>query len=205
MSLKNFVVAAMLAMMPTMASATTLTFEGQTSVSPLISYAQDGFNVRNDQGMVYFVNDAISGNGHLFTGLYGYPLFGSQDASFDITSSSALFTMTSFDFQGTLQLSAFDLGSITVTGFREGASIFRELFSPQNVQNQTLALQSSASPVDRITVATHGFIINLDNFVVDRAVAAVPEPATWAMMVGGFGMMGVAMRRRRRQATVALA
>jgi hypothetical protein len=25
----------------------------------------------------------------------------------------------------------------------------------------------------------------------------VPEPATWAMMVGGFGMMGFAMRRRR--------
>ncbi|MES2289998.1 MAG: PEPxxWA-CTERM sorting domain-containing protein [Pseudomonadota bacterium] len=28
--------------------------------------------------------------------------------------------------------------------------------------------------------------------------AAVPEPATWAMMIGGFGVMGVAMRRRRR-------
>lgn len=25
---------------------------------------------------------------------------------------------------------------------------------------------------------------------------AVPEPATWAMMLGGFGMMGAAMRRR---------
>lgn len=27
---------------------------------------------------------------------------------------------------------------------------------------------------------------------------AVPEPATWAMMLGGFGFMGAAMRRRRR-------
>jgi uncharacterized protein YjiK len=27
---------------------------------------------------------------------------------------------------------------------------------------------------------------------------AVPEPATWAMMVGGFGMIGGAMRRRKR-------
>jgi hypothetical protein len=26
----------------------------------------------------------------------------------------------------------------------------------------------------------------------------VPEPASWAMMVGGFGLMGAAMRRRRR-------
>lgn len=31
-------------------------------------------------------------------------------------------------------------------------------------------------------------------------VAAVPEPATWAMMIGGFGMAGGAMRRKRRAA-----
>jgi hypothetical protein len=30
------------------------------------------------------------------------------------------------------------------------------------------------------------------------AFAAVPEPATWAMMVGGFGLVGGAMRRRRQ-------
>jgi hypothetical protein len=27
--------------------------------------------------------------------------------------------------------------------------------------------------------------------------AAIPEPATWALMIGGFGMAGVALRRRR--------
>lgn len=32
----------------------------------------------------------------------------------------------------------------------------------------------------------------------------VPEPATWAMMLGGFGFLGAAMRRRRR-ATVTFA
>lgn len=34
------------------------------------------------------------------------------------------------------------------------------------------------------------------------SVAAVPEPATWAMMIGGFGMIGGAMRYRRRKAQV---
>jgi hypothetical protein len=28
---------------------------------------------------------------------------------------------------------------------------------------------------------------------------AVPEPATWAMMIGGFGIVGAAMRSRRKQ------
>ena len=37
------------------------------------------------------------------------------------------------------------------------------------------------------------------------AAAAVPEPATWAMMLLGFGAIGVALRRPRQQATVTFA
>lgn len=36
-------------------------------------------------------------------------------------------------------------------------------------------------------------------------VAAVPEPATWAMMIVGFGVAGAAMRRRRKQVLVQFA
>ena len=36
-------------------------------------------------------------------------------------------------------------------------------------------------------------------------LAAVPEPATWAMMLLGFGGIGMAMRRRRRPALAQLA
>jgi hypothetical protein len=28
----------------------------------------------------------------------------------------------------------------------------------------------------------------------------VPEPASWAMLIAGFGLTGAAMRRRRQQA-----
>lgn len=48
-----------------------------------------------------------------------------------------------------------------------------------------------------------------DSFTVDNlafsaaapVAAAVPEPASWAMMIGGFGMVGGAARRRRAQRT----
>ena len=42
--------------------------------------------------------------------------------------------------------------------------------------------------------------------VADRAVTAiqgVPEPASWALMLGGFGLTGVMMRRRRRASAIA--
>jgi hypothetical protein len=35
------------------------------------------------------------------------------------------------------------------------------------------------------------------NFTFDVGVAAVPEPASWAMMLAGFGAVGYAMRRRK--------
>jgi hypothetical protein len=40
---------------------------------------------------------------------------------------------------------------------------------------------------------------------INEAVGAVPEPATWAMMLLGFGGIGVAMRRRRKPALAQIA
>jgi hypothetical protein len=37
----------------------------------------------------------------------------------------------------------------------------------------------------------------LDNVSLDVAAGAVPEPATWGMMIGGFALAGAAMRRRK--------
>ncbi|MFL6766001.1 MAG: FxDxF family PEP-CTERM protein [Sphingomicrobium sp.] len=50
------------------------------------------------------------------------------------------------------------------------------------------------SPVG--TAATYSGTLN---------IAAVPEPATWAMMLLGFGGIGLAMRRKRRPALAQIA
>jgi len=44
-----------------------------------------------------------------------------------------------------------------------------------------------------------------ENVSATFKLTAVPEPATWAMMIGGFGLAGTAMRRRRSVASVVIA
>lgn len=48
-------------------------------------------------------------------------------------------------------------------------------------------------------------LIIYTRFNTTQANAAVPEPATWAMMIGGFGLVGASMRYRRRKTTVSFA
>ena len=40
-------------------------------------------------------------------------------------------------------------------------------------------------------------------FAIGWPVAGVPEPASWALMIGGFGAMGAALRRKRRVTALA--
>ncbi|UAJ12258.1 PEPxxWA-CTERM sorting domain-containing protein [Polymorphobacter megasporae] len=52
--------------------------------------------------------------------------------------------------------------------------------------------------VDRnVTGAGLYFNVDTSNIVVTPPVGGVPEPATWAMMVAGFGFVGLSVRRRR--------
>ena len=57
--------------------------------------------------------------------------------------------------------------------------------------------------VDNVNVAFSGGRTVSSNFEVAATTPAVPEPATWAMMIAGFGLVGATMRRRK--ASVAFA
>jgi hypothetical protein len=68
-------------------------------------------------------------------------------------------------------------------------------------------LGSENDPVGSPTLIRSFFSTDWDSFD-DTGVRlvvqgfAVPEPATWAMMIGGFAGVGAAMRRQRKAATV---
>ena len=61
------------------------------------------------------------------------------------------------------------------------------------------------APISRLSFATTGNGIDFDNFISKAAPTAVPEPGTWAMSILGLGMIGAAMRYRRRLHDVAYA
>jgi hypothetical protein len=51
------------------------------------------------------------------------------------------------------------------------------------------------------TLSGGGYGPLIDNFAIDIVPASgvVPEPATWAMLIAGFGMVGMVSRQRRRR------
>ncbi len=62
----------------------------------------------------------------------------------------------------------------------------------------------SVSPGDQL-VGGIRFRSGSNSAEIDNVVFAVPEPSTWAMMFAGFGMIGFAMRSRRRRTSVVYA
>lgn len=45
---------------------------------------------------------------------------------------------------------------------------------------------------------------NEGNIIDNVSLAAIPEPASWAMMIAGFGLVGGALRRRRSLSSMAV-
>jgi PEP-CTERM motif len=107
-----------------------------------------------------------------------------------IVSTTASTPMNNIDFS--------DVFISTSTGTRVGtlASL-----TGTNTTNEVRAINDLALGVGNYTLTTQGSATGSNGSyggsVSFRAASAVPEPATWAMMLVGFGAMGVSMRRRR--------
>ncbi|MFD1612493.1 PEPxxWA-CTERM sorting domain-containing protein [Sphingomonas tabacisoli] len=74
-----------------------------------------------------------------------------------------------------------------------------QVFALGNGQNFFGFSATGGDAITSISFDTNGTgVTDLRQVRLGGVLAAVPEPATWAMMLGGFGMLGAATRRQRR-------
>ncbi len=128
-----------------------------------------------------------------FTGRteFRYDGFNLVASTSDVFSPAGLVTPTLAGFYTPVYGEAVDrIGAMAFSGSHQGPLTFDlSAFSGQLVN---LRFQFASD------YAAGGAGIQLDNLKVTGTLAsAVPEPATWAMMITGFGLAGAALRRRR--------
>ena len=125
---------------------------------------------------------------------------GSYSVSFAATDTFA-FVLGSLDTYNTLTLHYANGSSQDYIG----GQIINDLTFPSGNQisgetNGVVAYKVTSGP--KLTGAT--FTSSANSFEFDNlAAGAVPEPATWAMMIGGFGFVGAAARRRAATRAIA--
>jgi len=78
-------------------------------------------------------------------------------------------------------------------------------FDNVDYENSTGYFQYDRAVSDGPNTSGDEFYESFGNLKINRisfpAVAAVPEPASWALMIGGFGLVGGTLRRRSMKAT----
>ena len=125
-------------------------------------------------------------------------------AGYNLASSDISSVLT-----GNNQATNIDFSSVTLNGVEfnilsTGTQEFRNLLNQTLIASglNTLLVSGTVGAAGSATPANASFSGDL-SFATQ--VAAVPEPATWGLMVVGFGMIGAAARSRKTKTTVRFA
>jgi len=174
--------------------ATALTFGATGANAATVAGTLDPINSANLNMFLtegFGETQAVANVGDPFTTVFGFTL------NFDVVGnsqvSSKFFANTDIDFSSILLDGyAFTMTSSDVT---TGTEVW-ELLLPVS-----LLAGSHQITVNGNVMGTQ----KAGSYVGNLNISPVPEPATWAMMLLGFGAVGFAMRRRRRPALMQVA
>ena len=123
-----------------------------------------------------------------------------------VTAGGAPFTLVSFDFSDAFDF-ADDPIQVDFTFESAGGTVTATYFADFDFGMQTQLV--GISNILSFTFVTSGSFfgentIQLDNIVYTLDdTGGIPEPATWAMMIGGIGAAGGALRRRKAGVAIA--
>jgi len=155
------------------------------------------FGVVDGQGVTWTSTDQLetTGSGHAFIDGISNGSFG--DLAFFLTTDPNGFTALSFNMQKakgddfTATINVYDLANTLLATFTPTVG---------NGQNKFFLHGDNGEVFSKVTfdAGTGAFssVRQFDLILADVA-GAVPEPATWAMMIGGFALIGASMRRRK--------
>ncbi|MFM9978841.1 MAG: PEPxxWA-CTERM sorting domain-containing protein [Sphingomonadaceae bacterium] len=218
--------AAMIAMTASAnAAVVTLDFEGVGQLAAVNDFYNGGTDSAGNSGVNYGVNFSSTSLGIIDADAGGTGNFANEPSAstvlFFLSGGAATLNFAAgFDTGFSFFYSALNNpGSINVyDGLDATGSILATLNLPTNsatcIGDPTggfcefsaigVAFSGTAKSVDFAGTANQ---IAFDNITFGSATpgGAVPEPATWAMMIGGFGAIGGAARYRRRSTKLSFA
>ncbi|NJC33353.1 hypothetical protein GGR88_000827 [Sphingomonas jejuensis] len=215
-------------------AATLLASATSANAAVTITRVGDAYSNANGGQNIIFRNDfntsqeqsQVTGTGFLFRNVTDQ--FGAMPAPGNPSGSTANQYLSvlgggtaTLAINPALNINSFmiDIGSID--SYNDLTITFNGAASQTFTGGQLLALSGIQGPAngDQVSSRTNGrfmfagvqgfssvtFASGQNSFEIDNFRAAVPEPATWAMMIAGFGMVGAGMRRRRASGQVAFA
>ena len=204
---KMLLAAVALATISSGANATTIKFTGlnayygdgsplgpnMTSTASSLSYTESGYSLTLNTPNTYDYGSHV-GDGTSAADTFNFHDDGDNGPNSYLTLTrvgGGLFSLNSFDYSFTAYFGSSDATATITAGTNTPLLL-----------TGTGTSTSGFSNVSSVTFSNPGVYnyIQLDNVNVTAGAGAVPEPATWAMMLVGFGGVGYAMRSRRKVA-----
>lgn len=151
-----------------------------------------------------------SGTGAIFatsaTGGYtGATGFGTTDGSFTFSNTVGTTVAAALPFFFTFGDYTFSVSSLETIGYTvSGSGASSNTAISLYLLGTTIANGFTATP-SSVTLqlnSTGGSAFGASATLANPPSLAVPEPATWALMLGGFGIMGATMRGSRRKVSL---
>ncbi len=196
--MKTILLAAAFAVaLPAQAATTLLTFDTLSGFSDEIGNGYGGLQWSN-----FYSQDAVS----LPSSGYKFGMVSERVIAYNGGGSPAsISSNTDFRLLSGYLTGAWNNGlTVTVQGYNNSTLIFTQNFVVPTTAPTLVSFNNAF--VDSVVFSSGGgtpagYIGSGTHFVLDNltlgASAAVPEPQSWALMIAGFGLVGVSMRRRK--------